>query len=73
MIVDEGRYLPGLVAVVKGIFYSLDGYDRILFYFSDDKIGAAAKCSRTALSNPRLSLADMAIRLFMVNPFLSVV
>jgi hypothetical protein len=43
MAVNEGRYLSGPVAVVKGIFYNLDGYNCVLFYLGDDKVGAAAK------------------------------
>lgn len=43
IVVDEGRYLSGPVAVVKGIFYGLDGYDCIFFNLGDDKVGAATK------------------------------
>ena len=43
MAVDEGRYLSGPVAVVKGIVNGLDRFDRVLFYLGDDKVGAAAK------------------------------
>jgi hypothetical protein len=43
MAVDEARYLSGPVAVEKGIFNGFNGFDGVLLYLGDDKVGAAAK------------------------------